>query len=374
MKRINCLLLFFVTITVGIDHAFSQQLLEVQAPDSVSLVTINGKSTTYYELYVANLSSDSIEITTLQILDKSDSSVILSFAGGDLKQRCMPPTMINGTNVLARGDTSVLYIELVLSGNKPINEIAHRFGYKLKNEVKSNFRECAFIRLSQKNEIVLGPPLGKGNWAAVYEPSWPRGHRRVIYFRNGQRHIPGRYAIDFIRLNELGQYADGGEDSITNWYGYGNNVLAVADGVVSSVRTDFAESKTLSGHPKYDADMATGNYISINIGNNHFAFYEHLQPGSIKVKPGQHVRKGDIIAAIGFTGQTTGPHLHFHIAGTNSPLGAEGLPFIFDQFVNLGSYTNFENFGKTKWEPVKDLNQANAVRQRPAPNVVIKFN
>ena len=170
---------------------------------------------------------------------------------------------------------------------------------------------------------------------------------------NGKASIPGRFAIDFIKLDDQGRYANGNDNTIKNWYGYGKDVLSVAEGVVASTRDDFSESPTVSGHPPYPSDHATGNYISIDLGNNQFAFYEHLKPRSIIIKPGQHLKKGDVIAAVGFTGQTTGPHLHFHVADVNSPLGAEGIPFVFDQFTLLGSYTDFVNFGKATWIPVR---------------------
>ncbi|MEO6455951.1 MAG: M23 family metallopeptidase [Ginsengibacter sp.] len=230
-----------------------------------------------------------------------------------------------------------------------------------------------FVNVSEKTQLILGPPLSDGPWAAVYEPSWERGHRRVIYTVDGKARIPGRFAIDFIKLDNQGRYALGDNNLIKNWYGYEDDVLAVANGVVVSTQSNFPESPTLSEHPKYIADKATGNYISIDIGNNHIAFYEHLKPGSIKVRPGQKVKKGDIIASVGFTGQTTGPHLHFHVANVNSPLGAEGIPFVFDHYTLLGSYVDFQNFGKKPWVPVKDLNQLKVIEERPAPNSIVKF-
>jgi murein DD-endopeptidase MepM/ murein hydrolase activator NlpD len=187
-----------------------------------------------------------------------------------------------------------------------------------------------------------------------------------------KRRIPGRFAIDFIKLNDQGLYANGSDNEIKNWYGYGADVLAVSDGVVASVRDDFSESATLSEHPRYPADKATGNYISIDIGKERVVFYEHLKPGSTKVKPGQKIKKGDVIAALGFTGQTTGPHLHFHVADKNSPLGAEGIPFVFERFTVLGSYADMEKFGKELWTPVKNSNQM-IREERPGPNAVIEF-
>ena len=97
-----------------------------------------------------------------------------------------------------------------------------------------------------------------------------------------------------MQIDSTGKYANGDENVVENYLGYGAQVLAVADGVVSSVRSDFSESTTLSEHPDYFAEDATGNYISLKIGNQQFAFYEHLQPKSILVKEGQEVKKGDV--------------------------------------------------------------------------------
>src|SRR3546814_3208759 len=93
----------------------------------------------------------------------------------------------------------------------------------------------------------------------------------------------------------------------------------------------MVESATISAHPENALGDATGNYVALDLGDGRHAFYEHLKPGSIRVVPGQRVRRGEVIAELGFTGDSTGPHLHFHVADAPSPLGAEGLPFEIDR-------------------------------------------
>lgn len=78
--------------------------------------------------------------------------------------------------------------------------------------------------------------------------------------------------------------AGGNENIIKNWFGYSVDVMAVPDGIISSIKDDFSESLTLSEHPEYSPDKATENYISIKIGDEQSAFYEHLEPNSLKVK------------------------------------------------------------------------------------------
>ena len=75
---------------------------------------------------------------------------------------------------------------------------------------------------------------------------------------------------------------------------------------------------------------------SIELGKNRYAFYAHLQPGSIRVKVGDKVRKGQAIGLLGNSGNTVGPHLHFHIGDADSLNGSEGIPFVFDSVDIIG--------------------------------------
>ncbi|MFB6457113.1 M23 family metallopeptidase [Chitinophaga sp. Hz27] len=339
-------------------------------------VLINGKPTVYYELYLTNFSNDSISLEKLEILNVVDSSVVVSFDRDNLMNRFskLGLQLKDKENIIAPGNSRVVYLEL--RHDKTDLQLVHRLGFVLSqgNQKQTFSVQGAVIHFSEKPQIILGAPLSGGPWVAVYDPSWSRGHRRVIYTVGGKARIPGRFAIDFIKVDKLGHYSNGDNDVVKNWYGYAAEVLAVSDGIISATRDDFQESKTLSNHPECPAGKATGNYISLDIGNNCIAFYEHLKPGSIKVVAGQRVKKGDVIAAVGFTGQTTGPHLHFHVADQHSALGAEGIPFVFERFTVVGGYDDFSKFGKDLWVPVKDSSISIITAERPASNSVIKFD
>lgn len=350
--------------------------LKVIVPTSLQFITIDGKSTAYYEIYLINDGLDTFKIRQLSVMDSNEKLVYLT-----LKIESLINSFSNYSNneetknlQINPGDTALIYIEFI-APNKEIKSIHHQIHFESgevgKSEnltLQSNSTICHFL-----DPIVVGAPLQSGIFAAIYEPSWEQGHRRVIYATDGTARIPGRYAIDFMQIESTGKYVIGDENVVANFLGYDANVLAVADGVVASVKSDFSESATLSGHPDYFAEDATGNYISLKIGNQQFAFYEHLKPKSIRVKPGQQVKKGEVIAALGFTGQSTGPHLHFHVADADSPLGAEGIPFVFESFHWHGSYKNFEHFGKSKWQELDDKKPLLLINERPVPNGVIQF-
>jgi murein DD-endopeptidase MepM/ murein hydrolase activator NlpD len=79
-----------------------------------------------------------------------------------------------------------------------------------------------------------------------------------------------------------------------------------------------------------------GNHIVVDMGAGHFAFFAHLQPGSQRVKRGDRVKSGQIIALLGNSGNSTEPHLHFHMSDGVSPLGAEGIPYAVPAFEVVG--------------------------------------
>jgi murein DD-endopeptidase MepM/ murein hydrolase activator NlpD len=85
---------------------------------------------------------------------------------------------------------------------------------------------------------------------------------------------------------------------------------------------------------------AGGNYVVVDLGEGRFAFYAHMQPGSIRVKEGQRVGAGKVLGLLGNTGNTDGPHLHFHVMDGPSPLRSNGLPFTFTRYRGQGVVTD----------------------------------
>ncbi len=81
----------------------------------------------------------------------------------------------------------------------------------------------------------------------------------------------------------------------------GTPVFATADAVV-----EVAERKD-----------AYGNCIDLNHGYNYVTRYAHLS--QILVKPGQHVKRGEMIGKVGSTGKSTGSHLHYEVRFKGEP-------------------------------------------------------
>jgi len=116
-----------------------------------------------------------------------------------------------------------------------------------------------------------------------------------------------------------------------------------------------------------------GNHVILDLGGGQFAFYAHLQPGSLRVKLGDKVKTSQVVGLLGNSGNSTAPHLHFHLTDASSPLGAEGLPFVFEEYERLDLITGGLNAMQTPWkQPPGTLRRAK--RELPLENTVIRFH
>ncbi len=157
----------------------------------------------------------------------------------------------------------------------------------------------------------------------------------------GRIRVPQRFAIDFVRIYDDGEMVHGNREDVYNYRCYGAEALAVADARVVFVRDDIPENP---GQAKTNALPDTlsnlgGNRVVLDLGDGLFASYMHLQPRSIRVKVGDKVRRGDVLALVGNSGSPY-PHLHFQISDGPGPMISDGVPYVFDTFVRDGKRMN----------------------------------
>jgi hypothetical protein len=345
-----------------------RQSFDLSVPQAPTPVPLQGKAQLTYELHFTNFSDDALAVKRVRVVDPA-GKILADFAGHALGQQL---TLVSGKGAIAPGQRAVLFVEMDVPLTAVPGILRHIVDYGMAGGNATFTTENPALKVESAPPVMLGPPLAGGPWAAVHDPSWPRGHRRVFYTIDGRARLPGRYAIDFIRLDSQGHTTAGDADRTSDAFGYGDKVLAVADGVIVGVRNDMAESAQISRNPAHPLGEGAGNYIALRLQGGQIAFYEHLRPGSVRVRAGERVRRGQVIGALGFTGDTTGPHLHFHLAEADSLLGAEGVPFVFDRFTLLGRIDDMTQFGKGPWHASKDF-APDRRREWPGFNTVLSF-
>lgn len=123
-------------------------------------------------------------------------------------------------------------------------------------------------------------------------------------------------------------------------------------------------------------ETIAGNYIVLDIGNNIYAVYAHLIPNSFKVKVGEKVNKGQVVGLLGNSGNSDGPHLHFHLeTKSQQVLGGEGIPYHFEKFNQLATYS-LEDIDTLFDRESLDLTNSKSdtrLNELPTGNGVIEF-
>jgi murein DD-endopeptidase MepM/ murein hydrolase activator NlpD len=358
------------------------QTVDLLVPVSPMTVTVAGRTLLVYELHVTNFLPDDVSLKRVQVVANDRSGASLAEHRGDaLAARIGRPGLRRGHGEPRRvgpGMRAIVYLWIELDeGAAPPAALRHRVELEVLRPAAplSTIVEGAASSVSREDAVALGPPLRGGPWAAVYDPLLVGGHRTVPYATDGRARIPGRFAIDWIRLPASGVLESGPPPGgASDWNGYGSEVLAVADAVVAAVRDDVPDNEGASA-PQVALGDASGNYVALDLGRGRYAFYEHLKHGSVVVKVGERVRGGQRVASLGSSGSTSvGPHLHFHVADANSPLGAEGLPFVFKAFEQLGAFASIQAFADGQAWRANPGGQASTRRlERPAAMSVVRF-
>ena len=139
-----------------------------------------------------------------------------------------------------------------------------------------------------------------------------------------------------MQLAPAGRIFTGDGKTLSDYRYSGAEVHAVAAGTVVNLYDATDEQVPNAQAKGITPENIGGNMLVIDIGGGNYAFYAHLRRGSLRVKLGDRVAAGQAIGLLGNTGNSSAPHLHFHVMDGPSPLDANGLPFVITRFTSLG--------------------------------------
>ena len=291
------------------------------------------------ELIIRNQSQLPRPLLELRLGERPSAPPTIRLAAADLQSR-----MANASNnlpvpsrTLAAAESVLVFLWERIPAGVSIRSVALDVGTDETAVGRATI--TATLTSPPVEPVRVQPPLAGGPWVALYDPHMPRGHRRVAFSRGSRLVVPARFAVDWVRLDEAGRPTAAEAENFGRWLGFGADVLAVADGRVVAVRDSYPDVLTRERPAKWSEDDVAGNYVGLELSSGRFAFYEHLQRESVRVKVGDSVRAGEPIARLGRSGvNSSGPHLHFHVSGDPSTLDAQGRPWALSQFQLLGDY------------------------------------
>ncbi len=167
------------------------------------------------------------------------------------------------------------------------------------------------IPVPEKNETKLSLPF-KGKWLVFWG-----GDTKEL---NQHYDVPNqRFAFDFLGANEESKTHKGDGKVNEDYFAFGREVLAPANGTVTDVINGVRDNVPGSMNPY----SALGNAVFIQHREYEVSVLAHLKLGSITVKVGDKVKRGQIIGLCGNSGNSSEAHLHYHLQ--NTPIIQDGM-------------------------------------------------
>jgi murein DD-endopeptidase MepM/ murein hydrolase activator NlpD len=196
----------------------------------------------------------------------------------------------------------------------------------------------AEVPVVEKHETVLRLPF-EGRWS-VY---WGGDTIEVNAHHDVQNQ---QYAFDFLIVDKQGKTHQGEGLKNEDYYAFGQKVLAPADGVVTDVIQGVRDNAPGSMNPY----SALGNAVVMQHREHEVSVLAHLKQDSILVKPGDKVSKGQVLGLCGNSGNSSEPHIHYHLQNTPIIQDGTGIKCFFDKVVVSKDEKNIK---EKRYSPVK---------------------
>jgi murein DD-endopeptidase MepM/ murein hydrolase activator NlpD len=163
-----------------------------------------------------------------------------------------------------------------------------------------------------------------------------------------------RYAMDFVMVDEKGKPNKNNGDANEDYYAFGQNIIAPCDATVVEAIDGVRDN-----NPGEMNTMHTGgNMVMLKTPENEYIVLAHLKNGTVKVKAGEQVKKGEVLGQCGNSGNSSEPHLHFHIQNMSTHTFATAVRCYFDKLkVTSGKAkpVNKENYMPVREDKVRNL-------------------
>jgi hypothetical protein len=341
-------LLVMMALPAHSEDALTPVIASPLRPTTFAVQGTDNKLHLVYELVITNTGSAPATIEKIDVMSGDGSEkVVASFDGDALRARLRATGRgVEAVSPIEPSGSRLFLVDFTMDRDShPPATLLHRFHLLAAGPPGSPKGATApytytIAPISVGTDVtVLGPPLEGKGWVAINGCCEPTGvHRGAALSVNGQIYFAQRFAIDWMLLYPDAKLFHGDGKTVQDYAGYGAKVIAVADGTVVDTLAilDNQIPGTLPDPKTITINNVDGNHIVLDLGHGKYAFYAHLQKNSLLVAKGDHVKRGQVLALLGNTGNTSAPHLHFHLMDGTSVLGSSGLPYVIDHFAIAG--------------------------------------
>jgi hypothetical protein len=324
-------------------------LLEVQdAP--VPFRGSDGLVHLVYELWMTNFSSAEVSVEKVEVLGAD--TVLQSLDAAAIAGQLQAAGRRESAGRLAGSAQGLLFLHLTLAAGAAIpTHLSHRVTVHAnaappgRQEITETGGE---VTVDRQPVVSINPPLHGEGYVSADSCCDAVRHTRAALPVNGRVWLAQRYAVDWEELDAQGRIYAGPREKLESYTIFGKPVVAVADAIVASVTDGLAEQTPGKYPTNISLDEADGNSVILDLGEQHYAMYGHMQPGTIQVRVGQRVGAGQLLGLVGNSGNSVAPHLHFQVNDKASPLASNGLPYEITDFQITGKSPGTKAFDEAE--------------------------
>jgi hypothetical protein len=304
-----------------------------------------------YELVLTGATPFAVDVEQVEVRDAKTHRVLLSVSGDALSSRMNPvggaPAGVTPppTTLIGPSGSAIIWLDVLVRRKADLpGVLEHRIVSSTRpppGEESIPFTSLVGrVPLRARPPLKLGPPVRDGIWGAGEGCcDNPTHHRRGLLVVDGNQVVPQRFAIDWMRLDEQHRAWVGDPARLSSYLSYGQPLIAAAAGKVVEARDVFPDQTPPDNPtPPTFVDLP-GNHVTLRVGPGVYLLYAHMKPGSVRVRVGERVRRGQMLGQLGNSGNSATPHLHLQVQATRSFAG-DGLPFVFRRFRFLGQITS----------------------------------
>lgn len=319
----------------------------VSKPEKILIEQGESKQVINFDFLISNSTSDSLTLNklTVSVFDEKNNLVHTRFLDNN---GTAPSIRLIPDQLFVGGASRLIFNPFTdFSLTMPLSRLEYDFVFTDNKDHELKIKTVVSPKKHLQKESFIFPLKGK---TLVYDAHDLYAHHRRFDYEFAPIKGLGisanfmRYAYDFVLLDsDHKQFKNKGEAD-EDYVGFGKEVYSIGSGKVIYASNSHKDDKSfdIPGIATNPLELY-GNCIAIQHSDNSVSIYGHLKQNSLKVKTGDTVKPQQEIAAIGTSGSSFFPHLHFEIR-TSILSSAEGIPSYFSNvYLNEGTLNKLKS-------------------------------
>lgn len=346
--RVTWLILAFTLSASALAAAEPALSIRVLPEQPLLVATRDGQSL-HCDFVVTNTTQDTVKLDSIEVsvYDKNGGLAQRRFVGGN----GMPGAIatVPGREIAQGGELLIFNPLHAFDAALPIARLHFTFRFDAGEDWRKYAVETDVTPVRPATKARLALPL-RGRVFVHDGNDFYSHHRRLDLTHPfvkavGATGVSGRYASDFVVVDEKGAMYRGNGAKLDDWFGWGAPVHAPAAGVVVYAENAIPDNTYAERDPgnagpealgQRDAAVRldkpvtiAGNAVVIDHGNGEYSMIAHLKKGSVTVKAGDVVTAGQQLGELGMSGDSMLPHVHYQLQNSPDLFKSEGLPSTF---------------------------------------------